>query len=325
MEQNCILFISRDEIELMDIGSSEIMEWVEDAFREKYFRKVEIPPKPGIHPSSTTFIHAMPAYVQKFNAAGIKWISGSALNPLKGLPYLAGLIILNDPETGLPISVMDASWITAKRTAAVTAISAKYLARKDSETLSIIGCGVQGKSHLEFISLVLAGLKRVKIYDTVAEKVLEYERFVKTNFGLEVFKSQSPREAVQDSDLIVTATPIYKNPSPVGRIEWVKDGSLLAPLEFDSYWSPETFYKVDKLFTDDIEQLKYYRTIGHFPLLKNVDGELCELVVGKVEGRVNDSEKILALNLGLAITDIVVAKKVYEKALAKGLGVLLKY
>ncbi|MGB9725008.1 MAG: ornithine cyclodeaminase family protein [Nitrososphaeria archaeon] len=325
MEQNSILFISRGEIELMQIGASEIMDWVEDAFREKYFRKVEIPPKPGIHPSNTTFIHAMPAYVQKFNAAGIKWISGSALNPSKGLPYLAGLIILNDPETGLPISVMDAGWITAKRTAAVTAISAKYLARGCSETLSIIGCGVQGKSHLEFISLVLSGLKRVKIYDTVPEKVLEYERFVKTKFGLEVFKSQSPKEAVQDSDLIVTATPIYKNPSPIGMIEWVKDGAMLAPLEFDSYWHPETFYKVDRIFTDDIEQLKYYQTLGHFPLLKKVDGELCELVVGKLCGRVSDSEKIMALNLGLAITDIVVAKKVYERALAKGCGVLLKY
>jgi len=325
MELNRILYISRQDIESMEIGPSEVMGWVEDAFREKYFKRVEIPPKPGIHPSNGTFIHAMPAYVQKFNAAGMKWIAGSALNPSRGLPYLTGLIILNDPETGLPVSLMDAIWITAKRTAAVTAISAKHLAVRGSENLSIIGCGVQGKSHLEFLSLVLGNLKRVNVYDTVPEKVIEYENFVKSKFGFEVHKIRSPRDAVEGSDVIVTATPIFKKPNPVGRIEWVKKGALLAPLEFDSYWHPETFREVDKLFTDDVEQLKYYQTVGHFPMLKNVDGEVCELVVGKVRGRDGDEERIMVLNLGLAISDIVVAKKVYEIALAKGLGSPLKY
>jgi len=325
MELNRILYISRQDIESMEIGPSEVMGWVEDAFREKYFKRVEIPPKPGIHPSNGTFIHAMPAYVQKFNAAGMKWIAGSALNPSRGLPYLTGLIILNDPETGLPVSLMDAIWITAKRTAAVTAISAKHLAVRGSENLSIIGCGVQGKSHLEFLSLVLGNLKRVNVYDTVPEKVIEYENFVKSKFGFEVHKIRSPRDAVEGSDVIVTATPIFKKPNPVGRIEWVKKGALLAPLEFDSYWHPETFREVDKLFTDDVEQLKYYQTVGHFPMLKNVDGEVCELVVGKVRGRDGDEERIMVLNLGLAISDILVAKKVYEIALAKGLGSPLKY
>ncbi|MCX8188415.1 MAG: hypothetical protein N3F64_01765 [Nitrososphaeria archaeon] len=320
-----IVYLSKKEIESMCINSLDIMQWVETAFKEKYFKTVEIPPKPGIHPSNGTFIHAMPAFIQKFDAVGIKWIAGSALNPLKNLPYLTGLIILNDPETGLPISIMDAAWITAKRTAAVSAISAKYLARKDSETISIIGCGVQGRSHLEFLSLVLKNLKKVSVFDIVFERVLEFENFVQKNFGLEVRKSSSPGEAVQGSDIIVTATPILKNPKPVGRIEWVKNGGLIVPLEFDSYWLPETFSKVDKIYTDDIEQLKYYQTLGHFPSIKKVDGELCELIVGRIEGRVDDKEKIMALNLGLAISDIIVAKKIYEKALAKNLGLSLEY
>ncbi|MEM0053067.1 MAG: ornithine cyclodeaminase family protein [Nitrososphaeria archaeon] len=320
-----IVYLSRKEIESMGINSSDVMQWVEDAFKEKYFKRVEIPPKPGIHPSNGTFIHAMPALIQNFDAAGMKWIAGSASNPLKNLPYLTGLIILNDPETGLPISIMDATWITAKRTAAVSAISAKYLARKDAETISIIGCGVQGRSHLEFLSLVLKNLKKVNLFDLVYDKMLEFESFVKRNFEFEVHKSSSPKEAVQGSDVIITATPILKKPTPIGRIDWVKDGGLIMPLEFDSYWLPETFSKVNKIYTDDLEQLKYYQALGHFPLMKEVNGELCELIVGKIGGRNNDEEKIMALNLGLAISDIMVAKKIYEKALSKNLGLLLEY
>ncbi len=320
-----IIYISRKEIESMDITPSDIMQWVESAFKEKYFKRVEIPPKPGIHPSNGTFIHAMPAFIQNFGAAGMKWIAGSTLNPLKGIPYITGLIILNDPETGLPISIMDATWITAKRTAAVSALSAKYLARRDTETVSIIGCGVQGKTHLEFLSLVLNDLKKVNVFDIVYERVLEFENFVKRNFGFEVYKSGSPKNAIQGSDIIVTATPILSKPNPIGKIEWVKDGGLIVPLEFDSYWLPETFSKVDRIYTDDVEQLRYYQTLGHFPLIKEVDGELCELIMGKIEGRVSDEEKIMALNLGLAISDVIVAKKIYDEALAKNLGLPLEY
>jgi len=107
-----------------------IIDALDRMFREKGQGKVEMPPKPGIHTRPDAFIHAMPAYIPSVKAAGMKWVSGYPENPKKGLPYISGLLILNDPETGIPTSVMDCTWITAMRTGAATAISAKYLAGK---------------------------------------------------------------------------------------------------------------------------------------------------------------------------------------------------
>src|SRR5205814_8068048 len=90
----------------------------------------------------------MPAAIPAQNAAGIKWVSGYPENSKRGLPYIAGLMILNDFETGMPLALMDAIWITAKRTGAATAVAAKYLARPESSSVGILGCGVQGRSNL---------------------------------------------------------------------------------------------------------------------------------------------------------------------------------
>ena len=113
-----ILYLSRRDVEEVDIPMSQLIPALEEAFRMKGEGRVDMPPKPGIHTRRDSFIHAMPAYVQDLDAAGMKWISGYPGNHFKDLPYITGLMILNDPETGVPISVMDATWITAKRTGA---------------------------------------------------------------------------------------------------------------------------------------------------------------------------------------------------------------
>ncbi|MFW9834926.1 MAG: ornithine cyclodeaminase family protein, partial [Candidatus Thorarchaeota archaeon] len=118
-----ILYLSRADIISLNLSIEEIINELEVAFAEKAEGRVEMPPKPGVHPGEgDNFIHAMPAYIPAMKSAGVKWVSGFPLNQEKGLPYISGLLILNDPDTGLPISVMDCVWITAKRTGAATAI-----------------------------------------------------------------------------------------------------------------------------------------------------------------------------------------------------------
>ena len=125
---------------------AEVIRAVEEVFVEKGNGRVEMPPKPGIHPLPDAFIHAMPAYIPKMGAAGMKWVSGFPQNMSKKLPYISGLLILNDPQTGVPISVMDCTWITAKRTGAPRR-SPPNTARANSVTVAILGCGVQGQQH----------------------------------------------------------------------------------------------------------------------------------------------------------------------------------
>ena len=325
MSRKGILYLSSGDVQAVGLGFKEIISTVEDAFKEKYFKRVEMPPKLGIHPIEDAFIHAMPAYIPKMDVAGIKWIAGYPQNPSKNLPYISGLIVLNDPRTGLPVCIMDGSWVTAKRTGAVTALSAKYLAIKNPEVIGIIGCGVQGKSHLEALNSLFKSIKKVKAYDTSREKLEQYIEYVKGNYSHEILEAVGPREVVIDSDIIVTATPILKKPNPVAELSWVKKGALICPIEFDSYWDSDTFSKPDRLYTDDIKQFEYYKAIGHFLSVEKVDGELCELVAEVKEGRSDNNERITVANLGLALVDMAVSKAIYDKALKANIGVILPY
>ncbi len=323
MEPSGILYLSRSDVESAGVTVSEIIQAVENAFREKGNGKVEMPPKPGLHPKADSFIHAMPAYVPAINSMGIKWISGYPGNPAKGLPQISGLIILNNPETGLPLAIMDATWITARRTAAASAVSAKYLARSGSETLGILGAGVQGFSHLEALK-TLFPIKRVTVFDTLPQQMDVYERKAKELWpDMIIKKAKEPKEAVEGSGIIVTAGPITKIPHATIKAGWFPEGSFASLVDFDSYWSREALQEADKFTTDDVPQLEYYREIGYFQNIPPVYAVLGELVTGKKKGRENDREKTIACNLGLAIEDIAVALLIYQQAIEKGIGTIL--
>jgi len=163
-----ILYISRADVERVALDMPKILGLLEEAFREKAAGRVEMPPKPGIHTRPEAFIHAMPAYIPALRSAGIKWVSGYPENQKHGLPYVSGLLILNDVETGLPYAVMDCTWITAYRTGAASALAARYLARPDSKVAGILACGAQGRTNLEALSAVFP-LKTVYAFDSRPE------------------------------------------------------------------------------------------------------------------------------------------------------------
>lgn len=107
MSEHQVLYLSRADVEAVGVTMREIIDALEVAFREHGLGHAEMPPKPGIHTRPDAFIHAMPAYIPALRAAGMKWVSGYPDNQTKGLPYISGLLILNDDDTGLPLAVMD--------------------------------------------------------------------------------------------------------------------------------------------------------------------------------------------------------------------------
>jgi ornithine cyclodeaminase/alanine dehydrogenase-like protein (mu-crystallin family) len=317
-----ILYLSRADVAGLDLAMSDIILALEKMFLEKGKRQVEMPPKPGIHPQLDSFIHAMPAYIPALNAAGMKWVSGYPENPKKGLPYISGLIILNEPETGLPKAVMDCTWITAKRTGAATAVAAKYLARPDAEIVGILGCGVQGRSNLEALG-VLFPIKRVLAYDLDSQAQDRYVEEMKAKFGLEVIPADEPRQAVAGCDLVVTAGPILKTPHATIKSGWFERGAFASLVDFDSYWDRLALREADKFCTDDIPQLEYYQSLGYFQDIPPVYADLGELVTGRKPGRQSAEERTIACNLGLALDDMATAPLVYELALERGVGTWL--
>jgi len=318
-----ILYLSRHDIEKLNIPITEVIRVVEEAFLEKAEGRTEVPPKPGIHPQKDAFIHAMPAYIPKMKSAGIKWVSGFPENPKHSLPYISGLLILNDTETGFPTCVMDCTWITAKRTGAATAIAAKHLARQDSKVLGILGCGVQGRSNLEALTVMFKKLEEVKAYDINERNLQKYVEEMTAKHGLKVVPVTSPKKAVENCDIIVTSGPILKHPHPIIEASWFKNGGFACALDFDSYWKPEAMHSMNKFCTDDHNQLAYYKKAGYFSNTPQAYADLGEIVNGKKPGRENPEERIMSMNLGLAIEDMATAMLIYEKATKTGTGTRL--
>ena len=317
-----LLYLSQSDVAAVGLSMSEIIAALERMFREKGEARVEMPPKIGIHPAPDAFIHAMPAFILAQKAAGIKWVSGYPENSKRGLPYISGLLILNDFETGIPLALMDATWITAKRTGAATALSAKYLSRPDSATVGILGCGVQGRSNLEALK-VLFPLKKVFAYDTHSDRSARYAHEMSSQLGIEAVSVADPKQAVINSDIVVTTGPILRKPHATIQAGWLREGAFASLVDFDSYWHPDALHEADKFCTDDVPQLHHYRDIGYFQHIPPIHADLGELVTGRKPGREKREERTVACNLGLALDDMATAPLIYQRALEQGIGTWL--
>jgi ornithine cyclodeaminase/alanine dehydrogenase-like protein (mu-crystallin family) len=316
-----ILYLSRANVVQTGLGMAQIIDIVERVFWEKGGGKVEMPPKPGIHPMHDSFIHAMPAYIPALQAAALKWVSGYPQNPVRGLPYIAGLLILNDPETGMPLAVMDAAWITAMRTAAASAVAAKHLAGSQPRTLAILGCGVQGRSHVDAMMVVFPSVSRIRAYDIIADNLAKYVVEMSARHPKVKFEGcDSPREAVNDADIIVTAGPIKKTPEPGIERGWAKPGAFASPVDFDTYWHRDALREFDKILTDDIPQFRYYQQVGYFAGFPEIYADLSDIVNSSCAGRTSASERIMSVHLGLAAEDAAVARRLFDLAVDKKVG-----
>lgn len=320
---NQLLYLSHSDVVEVGVTMAEIIDLLETAFYEKGQGRVEMPPKPGIHPGeSDNFIHAMPAYIPAMNSAGLKWVSGFPGNYKRGLPYINGLLILNDAETGIPLAVMDCTWITAMRTGAATAVAAHYLARPDSTTLGILGCGVQGRTNTEALK-VLFPIERVMAYDISSKAAIDFAGDISLRFDLEVLPVKTPKEAVSGCDLVVTAGPILKTPHATIQVGWLGNGAFASLVDFDSYWQPQAMKECNKFCTDDVPQLLHYQEAGYFQDIPEIYADLGELVSRQKAGRQSADERTMACNLGLAMDDMAVAPTIYKRAIEKSVGTWL--
>jgi ornithine cyclodeaminase/alanine dehydrogenase-like protein (mu-crystallin family) len=322
MTSDRFLYLSRADVEGVGLEMRTIIDLLEQAFKEKGQGKVEMPPKPGIHTMPDSFIHAMPAYIPSMKSAGIKWVSGYPENFKRGLPYITGLLILNDVETGFPYAVMDCTWITAYRTGAASALAAKFLARPESESVGILACGVQGRTNLEALSCLFS-LKKVYAYDVLPQIQEHFVRDMSKQLGLEIIGVKNPRDAVKDSDMVVTSGPILKHPTPTIDKDWLKPGAFASAVDFDSYFTGAAMQQMDRISTDDHGQFQYYKSVGYFGQTPDPYADLGELVAAVKPGRQSPTERTMAINLGLALDDMAVAPTIYRLAREKGLGEVL--
>jgi len=314
-----IIFLSQEEIQGLDLSSTALTDAIERALVEHADRTVEMPPKPGVHPGyENTFIHAMPAYLKRMNACGIKWVAGFPRNYQYDLPNISGLIVLNDPQTGIPLAVMDCRWVTTLRTALVSAIALKHCAAPRPEVLAIVGCGLQGRYHARTILETFPTITTLRFCDVSEPALRRFQDETARIFSGQLQCCRVAQECLAGADVIATCTPGDK---PIVQNDWFKPGATGVGIEGGCAWEARLLHSVDKFLVDDIPQAQYFEKQGDFPGgLPTIYAELGEVVAGRKPGRNNDRERVLITPEGLAIEDIAIAQLILETARGRKVG-----
>jgi len=315
-----LTWLTRADVETVSLPMSEIIQCVELALTEKALKRTQMPPKHWMESTPVRWFGAMSSIVPAVNAAAVKWQSGSSENAKAGLPYITGMLILNDLESGLPIAIMDSTWITAMRTAAETAVAAKYLANPAPKVLSIVGCGVQGRTNAEALKIVRPSLEEICCYDIDSAAMERYAGEMTQRFGYKVTMVNDPRSAIEAGDIVVTGGPIEPGQVRVVTQGWLKQGALAVPLDYDCYWTAAAFADAELLLTDDIGQLEHLAAYGYFLNVPAVAGELGDVIAGLIPGRKNEKDRIISINMGVSVEDVTTAKRIYELASKRGIG-----
>lgn len=320
-----ILWLTRDACIQAGPSVEETLELVNGAMIAHGKNEYEMPAKIGIHPYDDVFFHAMPAYVPGNLACGCKWIECFPRNPKEyNLPQTTGLQVMNDIVTGVPIAVMDCTWLTAMRTPAVTALAAAKL-HPNAKTFGMFGCGVQGIGHVRFVAKALKELEAIWIYDTFPASMDKLIAEVAEDVSVPILKASCPEELVKNCEVVSSATIIVREPLSIVKKEWVRKGQTILPCDLNTFWDPQIALTADKYLVDSIDEHVLFADMGYFPDgLPKIVGQTGEVLAGLVEGRTSPDELIVCSNIGISTNDVAMGQAILKKALETGIGTKMK-
>lgn len=316
------LYLSRADVEAVNLPMDKIISLVEGALVEKAHGRVQMPAKHWMERDADRWFGGMSSLVPKCGYSAMKWQSGSTENAARGLPYITGMLFLNSLEKGVVDAIMDSTWITQQRTAAASAVAVKYLAKKEARSYAMLGTGVQGRSHLDAFRCVLPKLEEVIIYDINPAAAQAFAEYV-TRAGLKPVIVDSARAAIDATDIVVTSGPI--EPDTVRSIgtDWLRPGLTGVAIDYDCYWKPEALHAADYIITDDFGQIEHIKEYKYFVGCPDPQAELGSIVAGLKPARTRDDQKIVIMNMGVAVEDVVTAKEIYLQALERNIGIRL--
>ena len=318
-----VLWLTQEEVKsVMDMHSD--MQVVERAFRQHGLGKVQMPPKSYLYYTAYNGdLRTMPAYLEEEDITGVKIVNVHPGNPALGLPTVMALIVLISPKTGAPIAIMDGTYLTDIRTGAAGGIAAKYLARKDSKVIGMVGAGNQARTQLEALSEVFEP-ELVKVTSRTKESCEQFIREAADIISCEI-RYEETIENVCDCDILVTTTPTRK---PIVKAQWIKEGTHINAIGADAVGKeeldPELIIR-SKIVVDDIVQALHSGEVNvplskHYISENDIHAQLGEVIVGLKPGRTSEEEITIFDSTGLAIQDVASAHLVYQRALSKGLG-----
>ncbi len=317
------LYLSGADVAALDLEPAEVIAAIDEGMRLKGEGRVALPPKPSLHGDEGAFSQVMAAHVRGAGALGVKWISLVPANRARGLPLAHAVLVLVDEATGRPTAIMEAGLITAWRTGASVAVAARYLARRESRVLGVLGCGVQARAAVRALAVVLPQLDEVRCFDVFPQAMDAFAAELAPALPAVAFVACDAAAAVTAGADVVVSAITMGSPAeaPLGA-GLLRAGALAVALDYDAAWSAAAMAACDRFVCDDRAQVLATQAAGERlqSIPEHIDADLGEIAAGRALGRLNGDERIFCLNLGIAVEDLMTARLVLARALARGVG-----
>ena len=333
MEEIWIAYLNALDVAALDLGDDEIVSAVEGALAAQGRGETVVEPRVHLVPESTGKGHfnVLRGSIGPLGVAGVKVVGDYIGNYRLGLPSEMALLNLFDPETGMPKAVLDATSITDMRTGAMTAIGAKYLARKDCKVLGHIGARGTAYWNVRLLDR-LFDFDEIRVHSRRPESRESFGRRLASALGKPIVVTDNWRDCLEGADILVEASRLTA-PEPLFRTEWVKKGAFVVPYGTMSAVEFSLTDVMDKVVVDDWGQCGPGRPFG--ALRRHVDegklteetlhAELGQIVAGLRPGRESEDETILFWHRGLSTSDIALGQAMLEKAARIGVGQRLRF
>jgi len=325
-------YLNAPDIESLAMTDQEILDAVEEGLRAQGLGQVAIEPRMHLVPDKDYPGHfnVLRGFIRPLGMAGVKVVGDFYENYKTGLPSELAMLYLADPKNGAPIAMIDASVITDMRTGAVTALGAKYLARKNSKVLGHVGARGTAYWNVRLLNH-LFDLKEIRVHSRRPESRNAFGAQLEKDLGRKITVTTDWESCVRGADIVVEASRLTK-PSPMLKTAWIKKGALVMPYGTMSAIELSLTDIMDKMVMDDWGQARS----GPFGSLrahvdagklseKTLHAELGQIVAGKKPGRQNDKETILFWHRGLPLSDIALGAAMLGKAKRLGIGQRLRY
>ena len=328
-----LTYLGGPEVERLALSDGEILAAVEAALRAQGQGRVVIEPRVHLVPESSDRGHfnVLRGVVWPLGLAGVKVVGDFVENYRRGLPSEMALLNLFDPETGMPKAIVDATAITEMRTGAVTALGARYLARRESRVLGHIGARGTAYWNVRLLDS-LFHFEEIRVHSRRPESRTAFAGRLSADLGKKVVATADWESCIRGADIVVEASRLPA-PAPMLKTEWIKPGAFVVPYGTMSAVEFSLTDIMDKMVVDDWGQcrkgLPYGALRHHVDMDKlteaNLHAELGQIVAGLKPGRENAEETILLWHRGLSTTDIALGHALLEKAARLGIGQRLRF
>ena len=313
MTADTLPYLSAEQLEGLGITTAEVVAGIEHLLRERKRSRAWSAPKPSIKTPDGRYLMATLSAADNPSFMAVKALHLNPRNPERGLAAINSVVILHDGDTGVPLAVLEGNWITAVRTAGLSVLAAKRLARPDSAVAAFIGCGVEARSHLDAFSSLFP-LREIRAFGRGSANRDALCRAAEAK-GLKAIASGSAQEAVSGADIVVSTVPLTPKPKPFLDARWLKPDAFATMIDLALPWFPESMTAFDRIVVDDREQEAAMPEPMVAPRL--VSGDLADLVDGSIAEFPAGTVRSAFVFRGVGLADLALASLAYQRASAR--------